>query len=76
MWAVTLGGSERVSSGSHSTSGGIMWAEKIVSLRRLTGSVTTELRPTSLPVPAVVGIATKNGWSGPISRPRAPWKNS
>ncbi len=65
--AVIDAGSSMVSSGSASTASASRWGEKMMRLTWVTSSEITALRPTSLPVPAVVGMATKCG-TGPIGR--------
>ena len=57
-------GHRPVSSGSRIAALAIRYGEKITVLRRLASSVTTPLRPTSLPVPAVVGSAIIGGTFG------------
>ena len=56
--AVTLGGSPRHSSGSRITMAGSSRGWKINRLSCACSSVITATRPTSEPVPAVVGTAT------------------
>ena len=56
--AVTLGGSPTVNSGSSMTTAGSMRGWKMIFLVWSERSVITEARPTSEPVPAVVGTAT------------------
>ena len=46
-----------MSSGSAKTAWASRRGEKMIFLRWVVSSLTTALRPTSLPVPAVVGIA-------------------
>ena len=65
--AVTAGGRPSVSSGSANTALARICAEKITRLTWVSASLMTLLRPTSLPVPEVVGRATKYG-SAPIGR--------
>ena len=65
--AVNLGGSPSVSSGSRIAVRGIIRGWKMIFLVWVTSSVITPARPTSLPVPAVVGMAT----TGAIPSPRA-----
>ena len=60
--AVSNAGSPTVSSGSSRASSGIIAGAPSTTLRPSFGTVITALRPTSLPVPAVVGIA-QNGTS-------------
>ena len=56
--AVIEGGMPTVSSGSQITTFGIIFGWKITFLVCVASSVTTPARPTSEPVPAVVGTAT------------------
>ncbi len=56
--AVMAGGTPTVSSGSAITATGMMRGWKISRLVCVASSVMTETRPTSEPVPAVVGTAT------------------
>ena len=62
--AVTRGGIERVSSGSRMATFASRCGLKMTVLRPVAASVTTPERPTSLPVPAVVGIVTIGGTLG------------
>ena len=57
--AVMLAGSASVSSGSANTAFASKRGEKMIFLTWVTSSDTTALRPTSLPVPAVVGTVMK-----------------
>jgi len=66
--AVTAGGRPSVSSGSANTTLARMFGEKTIRLMWVSSSLMTELRPTSLPVPEVVGSATNHGTSVPIAR--------
>jgi hypothetical protein len=59
--AVTLGGMLSVSSGSRIATLGIKSGEKNTVFLPVSRSVATALRPTSLPVPAVVGSAIIGG---------------
>ena len=61
--AVTAGGRPRVSSGSANTARASSRGEKKIFLTWVCSSEMTALRPTSLPVPAVVGMATQYGMS-------------
>jgi hypothetical protein len=63
--AVTLGGMLSVSSGSRIATLGNSKGEKNTVFLPVSRSVATALRPTSLPVPAVVGNAIIGG-SGPV----------
>ena len=63
--AVTCGGRPSVSSGSANTARARICGLKITRLRWLSFSLTTAERPTSEPVPDVVGSATNQG-SGPV----------
>ncbi len=65
--AVIDAGSSMVSSGSASTASASRCGEKMIRLTWVTSSEITALRPTSLPVPAVVGMATRCG-TGPMGR--------
>ncbi len=56
--AVTLAGRARVSSGSANTARARSFGEKTILLMCWSSEMTA-LRPTSLPVPAVVGRATQ-----------------
>src|SRR6266540_4180451 len=56
--AVSRGGRPAVRAGSRMTSRASSSGWNSTALRRVESSVTTELRPTSLPVPAVVGTQT------------------
>ncbi|MNV34390.1 hypothetical protein D3C71_1258040 [compost metagenome] len=56
--AVILGGRPSVSSASRMTMAGSMRAWKMMRLTCAASSVMTDARPTSDPVPAVVGTAT------------------
>ena len=60
--AVRCGGSPTVNSASSTARSGISGGPPTTTLRLRDGTVITVLRPTSLPVPAVVGIA-QNGTS-------------
>ena len=71
--AVMPAGRSRVSSGSASTASASRWGEKMIFFTWVASSEITALRPTSLPVPAVVGSATRWG-TGPIGR--APGSSS
>ena len=62
--AVTAGGRPSVSSGSANTTFARMCGEKMIRLTCVSSSLITALRPTSLPVPEVVGRATKHGSVG------------
>ena len=66
--AVTAGGRPSVSSGSANTTFARMCGEKITRLTCVSSSLITLLRPTSLPVPEVVGKATKYGSAAAIGR--------
>jgi hypothetical protein len=57
--AVTAGGRPTVSAGSAKTARARSLGEKMIFLMWVVSSDTTEERPTSLPVPAVVGMATQ-----------------
>ena len=57
--AVMIGGMPTVSSGSQIVTLGIIFGWKIIFLVWVFSCVTTPARPTSEPVPAVVGRATK-----------------
>ena len=59
--AVTAGGRPSVSSGSANTARGSSFALNTVRLWCVSFSLTTDERPTSEPVPAVVGSATMCG---------------
>ena len=59
--AVGPGGNPNVSSGSQMATDGISGGANTTALRWPSVSVTTALRPTSLPVPAVVGSAIIGG---------------
>ena len=59
--AVTLAGRPRVSSGSANTARARSCGEKTIFFTCVSSSEMTALRPTSLPVPAVVGRATQYG---------------
>ena len=71
--AVTLRGSDQVSSGSTTARRGSIPAERRLALTRCSGLASTALRVTSLPVPAVVGMAmqgaagAESGWPRPIT---------
>ena len=67
--AVTRAGIERVSSGSSSATLASRCGLKMTVLRPVAASVTTPERPTSLPVPAVVGMVTMGGTFGPMKLP-------
>ena len=56
--AVIPAGRPRVRSGSANTCTAIRRGEKMIFFTCVSSSEMTVLRPTSLPVPAVVGIAT------------------
>ena len=56
--AVIAGGMPTVSSGSQIVTAGIICGWKMIFLVCVASSVTTPARPTSEPVPAVVGTAT------------------
>ncbi len=45
-----------------------MLGENTIRLMCVSSSLITELRPTSLPVPEVVGKATNQGTPAPIAR--------
>ncbi len=63
MDAVSAAGSPIVSSGSQSAMAGYICTPPIATFSFLSSSVKTDQRLTSLPVPAVVGIATTGrGW--------------
>src|SRR5688572_93982 len=66
--AVTAGGTPSVSSGSANTTFARIAGEKITRLTCESSSLITLLRPTSLPVPEVVGSATKYGSTAVIGR--------
>jgi hypothetical protein len=66
--AVAGGGRPTVSSGSANTARASKRGEKITRLTCVSSSLTTLERPTSEPVPAVVGNATKYGSSPSIGR--------
>ena len=55
---MSAGGSPAVSAGSQITRSGSIFGWKMRRFLCAASSVTTEQRPTSLPVPAVVGTAT------------------
>ena len=55
--AVSLGGRPTVSSGSRIATFGMIAGWKMIFFSWVTGCVTTPARPTSEPVPAVVGTA-------------------
>jgi hypothetical protein len=57
--AVTLGGRSSVSSGSANTALASSTGLKMIFFTWVVSSEITEERPTSLPVPLVVGSATK-----------------
>ena len=63
--AVSRGGRPSVSAGSQTARLGIRWGEMKPSLRP-SESVTRAARPTSLPVPAVVGTAITGATAGVI----------
>mmetsp|Transcript_13488 Transcript_13488/g.40156 ORF Transcript_13488/g.40156 Transcript_13488/m.40156 type:complete len:214 (+) Transcript_13488:491-1132(+) len=67
--AVTSAGRPVVSAGSRMTRPGSMFAWKMIFLVLVASSVTTAARPTSDPVPAVVGTATHGAM--PASSTRA-----
>ena len=68
--AVSSGGMVRVISGSTSATLGAILGSLMLNLNFSLESVITELKVTSLPVPAVVGTATSGSTSAPIlSRP-------
>jgi hypothetical protein len=67
--AVIFGGMDTVSSGSRIATFGINLGEKITVLRFVASNVTTPLRPTSVPVPAVVGTAIIGGTTPVILAP-------
>ncbi len=56
--AVRAGGKSQVNSGSTSATLGSIKGLRKLTLSRCPGEVRTELRVTSAPVPAVVGIAS------------------
>ena len=64
--AVSSGGMVRVISGSTSATFGAMRGSLILNLNFSLESVITELKVTSLPVPAVVGMAINGSTSAPI----------
>ncbi len=64
--AVRCGGNPTVNSGSATAKDGIRCGLKISDFLPRPLNVNTALRPTSLPVPAVVGTAIMGGMSGPI----------
>ena len=66
--AVTATGSDSVSSGSANTCFARIAGLKTVRFRWVSFSDTTAERPTSLPVPAVVGKATNQGSGRSIGR--------
>ena len=66
--AVIEGGRSSVSSGSANTAFARSAGEKITRLTWVTSSEMTDDRPTSEPVPAVVGTATKYGSTRSIGR--------
>ncbi|MNT02988.1 hypothetical protein D3C72_1375040 [compost metagenome] len=66
--AVTLGGRPTVSSGSRMTMEGSMRAWKMMRFTWADSSVMTEARPTSEPVPAVVGTATTGAMPDSFTR--------
>ena len=66
--AVTAAGSASVNSGSAKTMRARIFGLNTVRLWWLSFSDTTAERPTSLPVPAVVGSATKYGSGCVIAR--------
>ena len=59
--AVTFGGRPTVSAGSAMTRRGSMRGWKMIFLPSVASLVTTAARPTSLPVPAVVGHRDHRG---------------
>jgi hypothetical protein len=67
--AVTSGGMVAVRSGSTSARRGSIKGLRRLAFTRCSGEVRTALRVTSLPVPAVVGMATK-GSDDRKGRPR------
>ena len=68
MAAVTAAGRPTVSSGSANTARASSRGEKTIFLTWVCSSEMTALRPTSLPVPAVVGTATQGGISRSMGR--------
>jgi hypothetical protein len=66
--AVIAGGRSNVSSGSAKTHRARSRGEKMIFLMCVASSETTAERPTSDPVPAVVGSAMKYGSGWPIGR--------
>ena len=66
--AVIAGGRSSVSSGSAKTAFASSAGEKMIFLMCVTSSPITDERPTSEPVPAVVGTATKWGSGSLIGR--------
>ena len=66
--AVIAGGRSNVSSGSANTHFARSCGEKMIFLTCVASSETTAERPTSDPVPAVVGSAMKYGSGRPIGR--------
>ncbi len=68
--AVIDAGRSTVSSGSANTACASRCGENTIRLMWVTSSEITALRPTSLPVPAVVGTATRWG-TGPMGRASA-----
>ena len=66
--AVIFGGRPTVSSGSRMTTAGSIFAWKMMRLTCSRSSVMTEARPTSEPVPAVVGMATTGAMPATFTR--------
>ena len=66
--AVIAGGRSIVSSGSAKTALASSAGEKMIFLMCVTSSEITDERPTSDPVPAVVGTATKYGSAAVMGR--------
>jgi len=66
--AVTPAGRPRVSSGSANTCFARIFGENTMRLTCVSSSETTAERPTSEPVPAVVGSATKYGTASGMVR--------
>ncbi|MNT77759.1 hypothetical protein D3C72_2169090 [compost metagenome] len=66
--AVILGGRPMVSSGSRITMDGSMRAWKMIRFTWADSSVMTDARPTSEPVPAVVGTATTGAMPATFTR--------
>ena len=74
--AVTRGGIDTVSSGSRIAALAIKYGLKMTVLRPVASSVRTPDRPTSLPVPAVVGTLMMGGtFAGHPWHTKVPVKN-